>query len=511
MTEIIKNKVTITFINEYNCLFSGLLRQHYDYLYNKYGFLTDKHFFHPLFKLGRWDGRKRFFSQNGLTAVNLSQEIITKLKEFGYVNFSLVDKRKEYAIEFSPVDENYFLNKGITLGNHQVEAINALLGNYGGILRAGTGAGKTIITSALCKIFNEQGLPTVVIVPNYDLVTQTKETFVRCGVDVGEYSGKLKNVDHYNVISTWQAIQHNPDVLKMFRSVILDECHVLNGAKVSQIISEHCNHIPIKVAMTGTIPEDDCGQMMMRCCFGDLVYEVAASELIEKGWLADIEINCVEFTEDLHPQYKLYQRQNIDSKITYKDFILGYFPDYSSEASYITRNNNRNDELAKYITNIAKTGNTLVILNSIKHGKKLQGMIPDSVFIYGQTKSKDRQSVYKSYANRDDIVHFSTYKLVQAGLDIPRIKNLIILDAGKSYIRVIQSLGRGLRKAHDKTHINVYDIYSNLKYSIMHYKKRIAFYKKEKYNFKNSKVQLKPNEDYNVLNQLIDEEAVDID
>ncbi len=511
MIETIKNKVTITFINEYNCLFSGLLRQHYDYFYNKYGFLTDKYFFHPLYKLGRWDGKKRFFSQNGLTAANLAEEIIVKLEQFGYTNFSIVDKRKEYQIQFNPIDKDYFFHRQITLGTHQVEAVNALLSNYGGILRAGTGAGKTIITAALCEIFNNQSFKTIVIVPNYDLVTQTKETFVRCGVDVGEYSGKSKVVDHDNVISTWQAIQHNPDVLKLFKAVILDECHTLSGAKVSEIISEHSNHMPLKVAMTGTMPEDECGQMMMRCCFGELVYEVAASELIEKGWLADIEINCVEFTEDLNPQYRLFQKENEETEISYKDFILGYFPDYSSEASYITKNDNRNEELVKYISNIARTGNTLVILNSIKHGKKLQALIPESVFIYGQTKSKERQTVYKSYANRDDIVHFSTYKLVQAGLDIPRIKNLVIIDAGKSYIRVIQSLGRGLRKAHDKTHINVFDIHSNLKYSMIHYKKRIAFYKKEKYKFKNSKIQLKPNETYNVLNQLIDDEVVDID
>lgn len=511
MTEKIKNKVTVTFINEYNCYFAGLLRQHYDYFYNKYGFLTEKHFFHPLYKLGRWDGKKRFFSQNGMTAVNLATEIIEKLEEFGYTNFSLVDKRKQYTIEFHPIDENYFAHMELTLGKHQVESVNALLGNFGGILRAGTGAGKTIITAALCEILNNQGFKTIVIVPNYDLVTQTKETFVRCGVEVGEYSGKLKDINFNNAISTWQAIQHNPNILKAFAAVILDECHTLSGVRVQEIISEHSNHMPLKVAMTGTLPEDECGQMSMKCCFGDLVYEIAASVLIEKGWLADIEINCVEFTEDLNPQYKLYLKQNEDSKISYKDFVLGYFPDYSSEASYITKNNNRNDELAAYITKIANTGNTLVILNSIKHGKKLQSMIPDSVFIYGQTKSKDRQTVYKSYANRDDIVHFSTYKLVQAGLDIPRIKNLIIIDAGKSYIRVIQSLGRGLRKAHDKTHINVYDIYSNLKYSTIHYKKRIAFYKKEKYKFKNSKIQLKPNADYNVLNQIIDDEVVDFD
>jgi superfamily II DNA or RNA helicase len=507
----IKNKITITILNEYDCLFSGLHRQHYDYLYEKYGIFTDKYFFHPLYKLGRWDGKKRFFSKNGMTCVNLSQDIIKTLQEFGYKNFNLVDKRKEYTIEFKNIDENYLSHKNITLGSHQVDAINAVLHNYGGIIRAGTGAGKTIITAVLCDLFNKQGFKTVVIVPNYDLVTQTKETFNRCDVDVGEYSGKLKDIDHANIIASWQAIQHNVDVLKMFTVVILDECHILMGNKILEIISQHCNHMPLKIAMTGTLPQSKCGEITMKSCFGNLVYEIAASDLIEKGWLADIEINCVELTEDFSPQYKLYLKNNKDKQISYKEFILGYFPDYSAESSYLIGNDNRNEELVKYISNISKSGNTLVILNSIKHGKKLQSMIDGSVFIYGETKTKERQTVYKSYNERDNIVHFSTFKLVQAGLDIPRIKNLVIIDAGRSYIRVIQSLGRGLRKAHDKSHINVIDIHSNLKYSMVHYKERISFYKKEKYKFKKTKIQLKPNENYNVLNQLIDDEVVDID
>lgn len=492
MVTVLKNKVTLTFINEYACLFSGLSQDHYEYFYNKYGFLTDKHFFHPLFKLGKWDGKKRFFTMNGLTAIHLAKEILEKLENFGYSNFNVVDKRANFELDFQIVEKDYFIQKEIELGDHQVAAINALLQNYGGVIRAGTGAGKTIITAVLCDCLNNQNMRTIIIVPSYDLVVQTIRTFKRCGLDVGEYSGKLKDIDHQNVICTWQALKNNPDVLKLFKSLILDELHTLNGAELQKIVSEHAAHIPIKFGMTGTIPEDECARMVIKSCFGDVHYEISAGELIELGWLAKINIECIELEEDFTPQYKQFLEENADSKISYNQFVVGFFPDYTAEVSYLLNNGNRNFVLCERIRKISQSGNTLIILNSIKHGKRLEAELEGSVFISGSTKSKDRQKVYDSYAESDNLIHISTYKLVQAGLDIPRLRNLVIIDAGKSYIRVIQSLGRSLRKAHDKDEAFMYDIHSNLKYSTQHYKKRIGFYKKEKYPFKNIKIKLKP-------------------
>jgi superfamily II DNA or RNA helicase len=487
------NNVNITIINEYNAIISGLSRDHYDYFYNKYGIFVDKYNFSPLYKLGRWDGKKRFFSKNGLVPVNLLNEVVETLENIGYKNFSLVDKRVELELSFENIDKDYFTESGITLGEHQVGSINAILENFGGIIRGGTGAGKTIITAALSDIFNKSNLKCLVIVPNYDLVVQTIKTFNKCLVDVGEYSGKKKDPNHLNVISTWQALNNNKDVIKMFDVVFLDECHTISGQTISEIISENCNHMPIKVAMTGTLPKHPCNAMTLKCCFGDVVYEVTASELIDKGWLANIEILCMELSEDFTNEYNIFKKNNPDAKdITYKQFFNGYFPDYSSEMSYLTKSMNRNEFIIDFIKDIKQeNGNTLVILNSIKHGKYLESMIPNSVFVYGTTKNKDRQKIYDSYKDKNDIIHISTYKLVQAGLDIPRIKNLVILDAGTSYTRVIQSLGRGLRKADDKDMINVFDIHSNCKYSIKHFKSRTRFYKEEKYSFSKMKVPIK--------------------
>jgi superfamily II DNA or RNA helicase len=112
--------------------------------------------------------------------------------------------------------------------------------------------------------------------------------------------------------------------------------------------------------------------------------------------------------------------------------------------------------------------------------------------VYGNTKTKDRTRTYASYKDNDNIIMISTYKLVQAGLDVPRIYNLFLIDAGKSFVRTIQSVGRGLRKADDKVHIEVFDVHSNFKYSTDHLKERIKHYKSEQFPHSKIAVNLPP-------------------
>lgn len=489
---MIKKKVTITYLNEHECVFSGVLQEDLKYLNKKYAFFAPNYFFSPLFKLGKWDGKKRFFTMNGLTSTHLVLEIVECLDELGYKNFDIKDNRKNFKFDFPEIDNEYFRQSNITLGEHQVTAINKLLENFGGILRAGTGAGKTMVIACLCDVFRNVGLKTIVIVPNIDLVSQTIETFERLGVEVSEYSGNKKDISKSTVISTWQSLQNNTDILKAFSSLILDECHILGGGVINEIVGKFSNHMPIKIGMTGTIPKDECEQMNLKYCFGEIVYEITSAELIEKGWLADVVINRIELEENFKLLYNRYMKDNANSTISYKEFFNGYFPDYKSEMSFLTKNKQRNETIIDIINEVSSKGNTLILLNSVKHGKLLESQIQNSIFVYGSTKKKNRKSVYKSYADGNNIIHISTYSLIKAGLDLPRMNNLIMIDAGKAFTRVIQSIGRALRKAHDKDKAEVFDVYSNLKYSKKHSKERVQYYNDEKYKHNVQKIQMQP-------------------
>ena len=137
------------------------------------------------------------------------------------------------------------------------------------------------------------------------------------------------------------------------------------------------------------------------------------------------------------------------------------------------------------------SGNTLVLIDRLATGELLVDKNPEWVFISGDMKVKDRQSEYAEISEADNKVIVATYGVAAVGINIPRIFNLVLIEPGKSFVRVIQSIGRGIRKAEDKDYLHVVDITSNLKYSKRHLTKRKAFYKEQGFPFTVTKVEYK--------------------
>ena len=131
---------------------------------------------------------------------------------------------------------------------------------------------------------------------------------------------------------------------------------------------------------------------------------------------------------------------------------------------------------------------TLVLVNRIDTGKAIINQVPDSVFIHGDVKSKDRKSEYDEIKTSDNKIIVATYGVAAVGLNIPRIFNLILIEPGKSFTRVIQSIGRGIRKAKDKDFVQIWDITSTCKYAKRHLTERKKFYKEAKYPFTQEKL-----------------------
>jgi superfamily II DNA or RNA helicase len=114
--------------------------------------------------------------------------------------------------------------------------------------------------------------------------------------------------------------------------------------------------------------------------------------------------------------------------------------------------------------------------------------IPNAVFVSGSTKATDRKDEYDAIATNDGRIIIATYGVAAVGINIPRIFNLVLLEPGKSFTRVIQSIGRGIRKAEDKDFVNIYDITSTCKFSKRHLTKRKAYYTEANYPFSMEKV-----------------------
>lgn len=351
----------------------------------------------------------------------------------------------------------------------------------------------TFMCAALCAAYDKKGIRTLTIVPDQTLIKQTKREYINCGLDTGEYSGSEKSTEHAHVVSTWQALKNNPKIVELFQMVIVDECHGLRGNVLKNILIDHCANVPYRFGFTGTLPKEQTDRLAVFVAVGPVKHSIGARELIDMGQLANLHIDVIQLEEDLQKQYQEFCAEvNFGKPPTYAQFKDGYFPDFSAEKSYLHRNNDRIAWIAAYIEakRNNKKGNVLCLVDNIAFGRQLAQFIPNAIFVNGQDikKVEDRQAVYDLFKDRDDLVVIATVHIAGTGLSIRRIFNLVLVDIGKSFIRVIQAIGRGLRMADDKDSVNISDICSDLKYGKKHLKQRIDYYNEAQYPYKKHKV-----------------------
>lgn len=454
----------ITVRDEVYCQISGLEPQDHKVLEDKFAVMVEGAFFMPLYKLGRWDGKVRFFDKTGKIYFRLLDEVTPYLESWGY-EIELRDERKPVEVCHNRVYDKWFQQYpehelGVVLRPYQVEAVNEALQAQSGFILAATGSGKTWMIAALADILGHSGFRTIVIVPSSDLVEQTAATFRLGCLDVGIYSGAKKDIHHTTVVATWQALQNNPVVVEDFDCIIVDEAHGASAKTIGELINVHGKNCAYRFGFTGTFPKPKIDQMSLRGAIGDVLYSISAADLIRMGFLAQLEIEPVEIQE------------NVDEE----------FPDYSSEKSFVNKNAERLDFIADLI--IAKAeqyGNTLVLVNSIKQGKALQKLIKDSVFLHGADDNEVRAEWYHMFDKVDNLIVIATFGIASTGISIDRIFCEFLIDAGKSFVRCIQSIGRGLRKSGDKDRVHLVDVYSNLKWSKKHFRERLRYYREAKY------------------------------
>ena len=476
--------------DEVNVKIEGLELNTRTALVKKYKYEVPGARYQPSVRLGRWDGKVSFFQLGGSTYINLLPDILAYLDEQGY-DIEVVDTR-EYrtTFEFKEVTEQSYNHikwpKGhpkagepMELRDYQPEIINRFFANPQCVQEVATGAGKTVITAALADGVSPYGR-SIVIVPNKSLVTQTEEDFVNMQLDVGVYFGDRKDYNRTHTICTWQSLNNllkntkndEADItigefLEGVVCVIVDEVHMAKADALKALLSGPFAHIPIRWGLTGTIPKEQFEYTSIFCMLGNVVGQLSARELQEAGHLAMCHVNIVQLVD--HADYK----------------------DYQSELKYLTTNPERIAYLARLISTIKDGGNTLILVDRIETGKMLQIELsnlwsllsdkPDVVFVSGATKAGERKEHYDEVAEATNKIIIATYGVAAVGINIPRIFNLVLIEPGKSFVRVIQSIGRGIRKAADKDHVQVWDITSTCKFAKRHLTKRKQFYKEANY------------------------------
>ena len=444
----------------------------------------------PAVRLGRWDGKVAYFQLGGSTYINLLPDILPVLDQRGY-DIDVEDIR-EYrtTFDFEQVTEDTFADilwpKGhpaagqpIVLRDYQIEIINKFLENPQCMQEVATGAGKTIMTAALSASVEKYGR-SIVIVPSKSLVTQTEADYINMGLDVGVLFGDRKEYTKTHTICTWQSLNalvknsknYETDVtigefIEGVVCVMVDEAHSAKADALKSMLTTIFARVPIRWGLTGTVPKEEYAFQALHCCIGPVIGRLSASELQEAGHLSNCHVNIVQLAD--YVEYK----------------------DYQAELKYLLETEDRLDYIAELINKIAETGNTLVLVDRVGPGKSLASKINNAVFVSGATKAKDRKDEYDDVAISDDKVIVATYGVAAVGINIPRIFNMVLLEPGKSFVRVIQSIGRGIRKAEDKDFVQIWDITSTCKFAKRHLTKRKAFYKDANYPFSVEKAEWK--------------------
>jgi superfamily II DNA or RNA helicase len=446
--------------------------------------------YHPAYKLGRWDGQTTLFGMGGNGYINQLPRILEILDKLGVDISEIDDLRNSTNLSFNKVTETYWADQGktwpkghpqegqpIMLRDYQVDTINLFLENPQALQEVATGAGKTITTATLAQICEKIGR-TITIVPNKSLVEQTEEDFINVGLDVGVYYGDRKDLGKTHTICTWQSLnildkksknlEHEIVTLAEFldgvKTVIVDEVHMAKAEVLKNLLTQNLANAPIRWGLTGTVPKEAFEYESIFASIGPVIGGIKAHELQERGVLSQCHVSIAQLVD------------------------LPEFRSYAEEYKYLVTDEDRMIYISKMIKGISESGNTLVLVNRIETGKFIVNEIPDSVFISGEVKTKDRKTEYDEVRTADKKIIVATYGVAAVGINIPRIFNLVMLESGKSFTRVIQSIGRGIRKADDKDFVQVWDITASSKYAKKHLTERKRYYKEAKYPFTIDKV-----------------------
>lgn len=463
-------------------------------------FKVPGHKYMPAYRNRVWDGTIKLYNM-------FSQEIYGGLLDY-VVSFA---KERDYSYELTldipnnKVDESlvrrYIENdlqvsvkdKLIKPHDHQVNAIAHAIRKERCLLLSPTGSGKSLIIYTLMRHYlKKTNKKILIIVPTTGLVTQMFSDFVDySGVNKWNvednvhkiYGGQEKQTDKRVIISTWQSLYKMPvKYFEDFEVVFGDECHLFKAKSLNTIMSKLKN-AKYRIGTTGTLDGALTHKLVIEGLFGPVRDVTTTKELMEKNILSQLDIDCI-----------LLNYQDEDKKLvsTLK---------YPDEMKWLTTNERRNS----FISKLAGTtkGNTLVLFQFVEnHGKKLYEKIkkenPDKkVFlIHGGIETDDRERVRGIAEKEKSAIIVASYGTFSTGINIRNLHNIIFASPSKSRIRILQSIGRQLRKHETKKIAKLYDIGDNLQWrkkmnhTLRHFFERIKIYKIEGFNFKTIKINI---------------------
>lgn len=363
------------------------------------------------------------------------------------------------------------------LRDYQVDVIEKCLKLGTGTCVLGTGAGKTLTTAALIENFylnasNKDTYKCLVVVPDLGLVTQTYDEFITSGTTfkATKWTGKNDYDPEANVIicnaGVLQSRFDDTPWIKYVDLLVVDECHrIKHDNKISKLISKiRTNN---KFGFTGTLPEDQFDKWSIIGKLGPVIYEKSSYDLRKEKYLTNVEVKVIRI------QYSQQVPKLTENK-------------YKDELTFIYNHEQRNSLITKLTEKL--DNNTLILVNHIEHGEILHSILTKNTdkevyFIRGSVEVEERERIKQLMEKNSNIVCVAISAIFSTGVNIKNLHNILFVSGGKSFIRTVQSIGRGLRLHESKEKLTIIDLADSLRYGSQHSDKRMSIYEQEKIKF----------------------------
>jgi len=461
-----------------------------------FSFFVPNYRYMPAYRNRTWDGRIKLYNiQTGEFPYGLYLYLKKFCDDRGY---RLTVGGNDYPNpgELFPVSRSALdadirrYDPPFPLRDYQYLAVTTALEKRRAILLSPTGSGKSFIIYNLVRwILDNEPNKILIIVPTTGLVEQMYKDFQDYNYDVENnvhkiYSGKDKTTNKRVIVSTWQSIYKFPKKwFEQFDAVFGDECHGFKSKSLSSIMNKS-TEAKYRFGTTGTLDGTQTHKLVLEGLFGPVYKVTQTKKLQDQGDLAPLDITVLRLL------YNEVTRQNWGKKT------------YREEIDFIVAHQKRN----KFIRNLAlsQTGNTLVLFQLVdKHGKVLYDMIRNKVednrkvfFVSGDTATHDREAIRHIVEQQKNAIIVASLGTFSTGINIRNLHNIIFASPSKSQIKVLQSIGRGLRVSDDGRTTSLFDIADDLhwgnrnNFTLLHSAERIKIYQAEQFKTKAVKVDI---------------------
>ena len=439
--------------------------------------------FMPTYKSRVWDGKIRLYNQ-------MSGEIyfglLPYVEEFA--------KRNDIDIEYKEgvQDEGEYRTsvlggfvrrvspkskgKSLQIRDYQMAAFTHAVRNNRSLSLSPTASGKSLIIYLLSRWYESNRV--LILVPTTSLVEQMYSDFLDYGYVESKmqkiYQGHSREITKEVTISTWQSLYKMPrKYFEQFGCILGDEVHLFKAKSLTNIMNK-MHQTQYRHGFTGTLDGMQTHRLVLEGLFGSVNKVTSTKELMDKKTLAKLNIKCI-----------VLQYPEVDCKFM-KD------QNFQDEVDLIVRDERRNEFIVNLTTHLK--GNTLLLFQFVeKHGAVLYDMLKDLdrkvFYVHGGTDTQTRENIREITEKEKSAIIVASYGTFSTGINIRNLHNVIFSSPSKSRIRVLQSIGRGLRQGTEKSTATLYDIAddftwkSRQNFTLRHFMERINIYNEEEFNY----------------------------